>query len=472
MKVWKLIILSILVLLLAGISNTIIISDKGFSKDSISILKGQKVTWINKGNLPHWPASDPHPIHTQYPTKGGCIGSTLDACRGLKNGESYSFTFDKAGTWGIHDHLFHSHAMTVKVYDNIWQLLTAKLSFNEDDNSHPQVKLSNSPNISELVSYCSSVIDRTQKIACMRQVFLEAVPKYGVKKLMSALEQDFKNNDSSSNGGITQCHDIAHAIGQAGTIVNKDISATLSQCTDLCTSGCFHGAIEQYVSLTGPNDLLNNINSLCKTGSCFHGLGHGLASLAAFDLKNSLQLCDRLKDNNGKRDCGFGVFMELYEPSSFNPTPLKTPDDLLGLCSSLIGVYQEVCFRNIGTYEYARTNQDLEKAFAICSLEPTANQRECRLALGQVIYFNKQGNATAIVPTCKNGSAEEKKDCIDGTLMASISSDPLARHGFEICSIVDVDMQKGCYQFLGNHIEAVYGQETRQKLCTNICDKI
>lgn len=453
---------------LSKIDTKVYITKNGFSPNTVAIVKNTKIIWVNKDNL-HWPASDIHPIHTQYPSKEkGCIGSALDSCRGLNKGESYSFVFDQAGTWGIHDHLFHTHTMTVKVYDNILQLLTAKLSFNKDNNSHPQIKLSNTPNISELISYCSSAQDRTAKIACMKEVFLKAVPKYGVKNLMSDLEQDFRSNDYAQSGGITMCHDIAHAIGQAGIIAIKNAGQVLEQCTDLCTSGCFHGAIEQYVLETSSDDLIKNMAILCKNPACFHGLGHGLASLASFDLGGSLELCDHLKTPENRRDCGFGVFMELYEPSSFNPTPLTPPADLLGLCFSLSGVYQEVCFRNIGTYEYARTNQDLEKAFAICSLEPTTNQRECRVALGQVVYFNKQGNAAAIVRICKNGSAEEEKDCIDGTLMASVSSDPLVRHGFEICSTVDADMQKGCYQFLGNHIQAVYGQQSRKELCNQL----
>ena len=52
-----------------------------------------------------WPASAFHPSHSAYPEKGGCISSAFDACRGLKEGESWSFIFNQVGKWGYHNHL-------------------------------------------------------------------------------------------------------------------------------------------------------------------------------------------------------------------------------------------------------------------------------------------------------------------------------------------------------------------------------
>jgi len=50
-------------------------------------------------------ASNPHPIHDAYPTRGGCISSTFDSCKDIAPGQSWSFTFDVGGTWSYHDHL-------------------------------------------------------------------------------------------------------------------------------------------------------------------------------------------------------------------------------------------------------------------------------------------------------------------------------------------------------------------------------
>ncbi|MDP3934756.1 MAG: hypothetical protein Q8Q46_00815, partial [Candidatus Giovannonibacteria bacterium] len=70
---------------------------------------GGKVTWVNKSQSQIWPASNPHPIHTDYPG--------FDASRGLANGESYSFTFDKVGSWNYHNHLNPGMKGEVKVVE-------------------------------------------------------------------------------------------------------------------------------------------------------------------------------------------------------------------------------------------------------------------------------------------------------------------------------------------------------------------
>lgn len=62
----------------------------------ITVNVGDTVIWTNKDTVGHWPASDPHPTHTQVPG--------LDALKNLVTNGTYSFTFTKAGTFGYHDH--------------------------------------------------------------------------------------------------------------------------------------------------------------------------------------------------------------------------------------------------------------------------------------------------------------------------------------------------------------------------------
>ena len=78
-------------------SVTVVISENGFAPAVVKVKAGTKVTWFNKNIRPHWPASNPHPIHTDLPG--------FDAKNGLSQGETYSYTFDKLGKWEYHDHL-------------------------------------------------------------------------------------------------------------------------------------------------------------------------------------------------------------------------------------------------------------------------------------------------------------------------------------------------------------------------------
>ncbi|MBI4119517.1 MAG: cupredoxin domain-containing protein [Parcubacteria group bacterium] len=85
--------------------NAVIYTASGFSPAALTVKAGETVVFKNESSNPMWAASGVHPTHTLYPTTGGCIGSTFDACKGIAPGDSWSFTFDVKGTWPYHDHL-------------------------------------------------------------------------------------------------------------------------------------------------------------------------------------------------------------------------------------------------------------------------------------------------------------------------------------------------------------------------------
>jgi plastocyanin len=87
------------------------ITANGFESKEVEISKGTKVTWINEQSNPSWPASAVHPPHEAYPVSSikKCGTPEQDqifgACRGLNQGESWSFVFNEVGEWPYHDHL-------------------------------------------------------------------------------------------------------------------------------------------------------------------------------------------------------------------------------------------------------------------------------------------------------------------------------------------------------------------------------
>lgn len=95
--------------------ETIAYTDAGYSPATLAIKKGETVVFKNQSTRSMWPASAKHPTHNVYPTTGGCIGSTFDACKDIQPGESWSFQFDIAGSWKYHNHLNPSDFGTVMV---------------------------------------------------------------------------------------------------------------------------------------------------------------------------------------------------------------------------------------------------------------------------------------------------------------------------------------------------------------------
>lgn len=81
----------------------------GYNPSTLKVKKGTTVTFVNKSGSQMWPASAPHPTHTDYPE--------LDPKKAVANDQTWAFTFDKVGTWKFHDHLFPSRFGSVTVVE-------------------------------------------------------------------------------------------------------------------------------------------------------------------------------------------------------------------------------------------------------------------------------------------------------------------------------------------------------------------
>ncbi len=81
----------------------------GFVPAELTIKKGTRVVWVNKTVTYIWPASDLHPLHTEYPE--------FDPQEPFETGEAWAFTFERVGTWKYHDHLRPNRRGTIKVLE-------------------------------------------------------------------------------------------------------------------------------------------------------------------------------------------------------------------------------------------------------------------------------------------------------------------------------------------------------------------
>lgn len=79
-----------------------------FQPAKFTVPAGTVVTFVNNDSKPRWPASNLHPTHTIYPE--------FDPQQPVPAGKSWSFKFDRVGTWGFHDHLspYITGTITVK----------------------------------------------------------------------------------------------------------------------------------------------------------------------------------------------------------------------------------------------------------------------------------------------------------------------------------------------------------------------
>jgi plastocyanin len=86
--------------------QVITLNPDGFSPTTITVKAGTTVRWLNKSGKLGDVDSDPHPVHTSYPSMN--FGTFSD-------GSSVELVFDKPGTYHYHNHLIPTQQGTVIV---------------------------------------------------------------------------------------------------------------------------------------------------------------------------------------------------------------------------------------------------------------------------------------------------------------------------------------------------------------------
>ncbi len=91
-----------------GETVTILMQQDAYDPSELTIKKGTTVTFINKAPDWRWPASNLHPTHDIYPE--------FDPKEPVAPEKSWTFRFDAAGSWRMHDHLapYITGTITVK----------------------------------------------------------------------------------------------------------------------------------------------------------------------------------------------------------------------------------------------------------------------------------------------------------------------------------------------------------------------
>jgi len=92
-----------------GTKQKIILTENGFSPETITIKKGATIEFSTTTGKFFWPASDIHPTHGIY--------SAFDPKKPISADKTWSFKFEEVGKWRCHDHLAPYFTCTITVTD-------------------------------------------------------------------------------------------------------------------------------------------------------------------------------------------------------------------------------------------------------------------------------------------------------------------------------------------------------------------
>jgi len=304
----------------SGKEYAVELKEDGFTPSDITIHKGDAIIFTTTAGKPFWPASDPHPTHGIY--------SGFDPRQPIDPDKSWSFKFDKAGTWKYHDHLWPAHRGTVVVEEG-WSRSDAA----QTDTSW------------------QSLIDSALETKGLDAAF----------EVLAGLYAD-------EPGFASDCHGYTHELGEAAyKKFAKHESLTLSAKAYYCGYGFYHGFMESLLRAGGQ---VEDARDFCayagKTlasqtsdaeGACYHGIGHG--SVDGGDprswgdpqamLAPGLKLCEFVaKEKDQLYRCVTGAYNAL-EILSMNPKYKLSAivNDPFGLCPSQPEAYREPCYTNM-----------------------------------------------------------------------------------------------------------------------------
>lgn len=171
------------------------------------------------------------------------------------------------------------------------------------------------PDVRAALEECGAKSDR-EKQGCYQAILSRRLRADGVAAAMAMLEGLY-----ARDGDVERdAHVYAHHIGIEAYEIAGSVAETFAGCTDMYSSGCYHGVIQAYFEDEGAVDSAS-VNDLCeryKGGGqsrwilfqCLHGMGHGLTMHFDHHLNRALESCDLLTDGWDRQSCYGGAFME------------------------------------------------------------------------------------------------------------------------------------------------------------------
>lgn len=105
----------------APMSATVTYTNGGFSPSQVTIKAGGTVTFVDKSTVGMYVASNPHPVHNAYDgttRSQHCAAGATPSFDQCVKGTTYSFMFQKVGTWGYHNHVNADDGGVVTVVAN------------------------------------------------------------------------------------------------------------------------------------------------------------------------------------------------------------------------------------------------------------------------------------------------------------------------------------------------------------------
>lgn len=237
---------------------------------------------------------------------------------------------------------------------------------------------------------------------------------------------------------VSQCHIIAHVIGEETLIDDGTLEGALARCSNECNYGCVHGAIAAEVARsfgeTYPGEDIAHADTseieavgkkYCEQSQALcHGIGH-IARIASDSLLDALSICTHVSPEKYRYSCNNGVYMEDFGRIAFAPRPvtLEHPDDY-GYPCNIVSDATGDCYYQLRDYQRARfdANNVPEKdrlgiSKGVCAALQGKRRSDCFAGLGYKLDrgLDASGQLSHSGPSvCAALPSEDRVACMRG----------------------------------------------------------
>jgi len=440
-----------------GGENSVVVhvTDEGFEPKSVEVEAGTTVVFENVGGEAHWPASDDHPMHDDYPG--------FDPEKPVPPGEEWSFTFDRPGKWGFHDHMNPYMKGEVHVLDRSEQggILSSIGAFfaNAYETAISIFGGEEEPASADEAETTDSSGGSTGELSKERFKEIEAnltalVREQNPRVALEKVRREIKTNDALARS----CHPLVHDIGHAAYEKYHDFGEAMKYQDEVCNSGYLHGIIESRFSES--DDVFADMKTMCDrypqgsymSWQCYHGIGHGLMFYTSNDLPRSLEMCDAFDTDFGRSNCANGVFMENFNSDQkLHLSRFLKESDPFYPCPNQAERYKADCYLYAPTYYLSLHGDDYDAALEWCKGAEAGFRPSCAYGVGTQVMKENLNDPGLVESVCTGGQPEQTAPCIEGMVGLYINHHGSLEPAKELCSRLETSNRPACYDAVKAH---------------------
>jgi cytochrome c553 len=306
---------------------------------------------------------------------------------------------------------------------------------------------------------------------CRRQAFGNVAYRDGAKAALDLFDEKLSEQPIEAD-----CHRIAHTIGAASLeYYDGSVAKALANGRSTCWSGYYHGVVERSFVGASRAELPKRSREICKDPDirrtsflayqCVHGLGHGLMIHTAYDLPQSLRVCDKLATAWDSDSCEAGVFMENISSSYGVKSRWLRDDDLIYPCDSVAEKYKLYCYLMVTSRILEANGYDWQKTAAMCRKSDRGWVATCFQSLGRDASGNTRQNPPKILDLCAL-AGNMARECIYGAARDITSNDASPRRAKVLCQSASQRFRGYCWEGVGTIIGGFHAyREGRRTAC-------